>query len=77
MKQWEEYIAGILTINWLCTIDHPKVEGERTLEASTGLGKIKLYLQDISREEFVLCYDVIWNDAPIDAGDFWDVIKSK
>jgi len=75
VKQWEEDIAGILTINWVCTIDHPKVEGERTLDVSTGLGGIKLYLEDISKEEFVLCYEVVYNGNPYDAGEFWDTIK--
>lgn len=61
---------------WFCTVIQPKADEGRADSIGTGIEGIILLLTDISREEFVIAYEVIYNKKAHDAGEFWDFIKS-
>lgn len=74
VSEWDDVFEGKETSNWFCSIEQPKLGEGRIINMGTGIGGVKNLLKMISREEFVLCYEIVANGKPYDAGEFWDKI---
>ena len=74
VNEWIEDRDGEDVYCFYCSIEQPKLGEGRSLNVGTGIGGVKNLLKEIKREEFVLCYEVIANGKPYDAGKFWDEI---
>ncbi len=76
VTEWNEVDEQNKKTNfWFCTVIQPKADEGRAESIGTGIGGIELLLTDISREEFMIAYEVIYNKKAYDAGEFWDRIK--
>lgn len=77
VNEWKEEKDGKDIYCFFCNIEKPKLGEGRSLNVGTGIGGVKNLLKMISRDEFVLCYEIIANGKPYDAGEFWDKIMEE